>query len=196
MNILIDILPETVEIDGEEYSINIDFRISILYELLMQDINLTDDEKLVTALKLYYPEIPPNISEAVEKMLWFYRCGKNIEGNTEDSSEKEPSSKPQQIYSYEHDADYIYAAYLSQYRLDLQDIDQLHWWKFKALFQSLKEDNELVKIMNFRSMKIDSDMSKSEKKYYRKMKKLYALPDNRTVEEKEEDFHGGLAGMF
>ena len=36
-NIILDVLPETVEIDGVEYQINSDFRISILFELLMQD---------------------------------------------------------------------------------------------------------------------------------------------------------------
>ena len=36
MNILIDELPESVEIEGVEYEINTDFRISILFELLMR----------------------------------------------------------------------------------------------------------------------------------------------------------------
>jgi hypothetical protein len=31
-------------------------------------------------------------------------------------------------------------------------------------------------------------MPKSEQKFYRKMKLLYALPDNRTEEEKESEF--------
>ena len=42
--------------------------------------------------------------------------------------------------------------------------------------------------MSFRSMKITSKMSKDEKKYYREMKKIYALPDERSEEEKETSF--------
>ena len=41
-NIILDVLPETVDIDGAEYRINSDFRISILFELLMQDDEVGD----------------------------------------------------------------------------------------------------------------------------------------------------------
>ena len=70
-NIILDVLPETVEIDGAEYRINSDFRISILFELLMQDDEVGKRQKLIQGLKLYYPEIPQNMTEAVEKMIWF-----------------------------------------------------------------------------------------------------------------------------
>lgn len=81
MNMIVDLLPETVEIDGEEYRINTDFRISIMFELLMQDDELEDSEKTMQALRLYYPIIPKNKSKAVEKIIWFYRCGKESNQN-------------------------------------------------------------------------------------------------------------------
>ena len=71
MNILIDVLPEYVEIDGIEYKINTDFRIGIMFELLIQDNTLTDMEKVEIALNLYYPEIPHDPIQALEKILWF-----------------------------------------------------------------------------------------------------------------------------
>ncbi|WP_242840658.1 Gp15 family bacteriophage protein [Clostridium hydrogeniformans] len=37
---------------------------------------------------------------------------------------------------------------LDQYGADLQNVEYLHWWKFKAL----KEDNEIFKIMGYRYM--------------------------------------------
>ena len=45
VNILIDRLPETVEIGDMEYPIRTDFRVSILFELLMQDDTVPDSEK-------------------------------------------------------------------------------------------------------------------------------------------------------
>lgn len=62
MNILIDIVPTTVCIDGIEYEINSDFRTSILFELMMQDTELTDKDKIINALKLYYQVAPNNIA--------------------------------------------------------------------------------------------------------------------------------------
>jgi len=203
MNILIDILPKSVKVDDEEYSINTNFRINMMFELLMQDDSFSQEEKLYMALELYYNKIPDNITLAVDKMLWFYKCGKedvevkqekdNVEIETEAEESEDNKSK---IYSFEHDDEYIYSAFLDQYGIDLQDIENLHWWKFKALFKGLKEDNLIFKIMSYRSIKISNDMSDTDKKYYRKMKEIYALPDNRTEEEKAKDFDTTLSTVF
>lgn len=171
-NILLDILPETVDIDGIEYRINSDFRISILFELLMQDDELGKRQKLVQGLQLYYPEIPHNVTMAVDKMIWFYRCGKETGSGGHGSG----SGRAKQIYSFEYDDDYIYAAFLEQYGIDLQDIEELHWWKFRALFRGLSEDTEFVKIMGYRSVKTTSNMSKEQREFYKKMQSIHALP--------------------
>ena len=195
MNILIDEVPEYVEIDGVEYKINTDFRIGIMFELLIQDNTFADMEKVEIALNLYYPEIPHDPIQALEKILWFYRCGKEYDAESPQEG-TEGTTQQQAIYSFEHDAEYIYAAFLDQYGIDLQDIEHLHWWKFRALFKGLKEDNLIVKIMGYRAIKIDDSMTDSEKKFYRRMKKIYALPDNRTQEEKERDFINAIASLF
>src|SRR5699024_5091700 len=119
------------------YKINSDFRISILFELLMQDTSITDNEKIDIALELYYPEMPHDIIQAVEKMLWFYSCGKEQASNG-NSNNTEGTNKADMIYSFEYDDEYIYSAFLDQYGIDLQDVEYLHWWKFRALFKSLK----------------------------------------------------------
>ncbi|MFR7668508.1 MAG: Gp15 family bacteriophage protein [Mediterraneibacter faecis] len=61
---IVDVLPETVEIDGAEYRINPDFRISILFELLMQDDEVGKTSETYSGLKLYYPEIPQNMTRS------------------------------------------------------------------------------------------------------------------------------------
>ncbi len=180
MNLLIDLVPNTVNIDGEEYKINSDFRYSILFELLMQDKTLSDKEKTVNALSLYYSVCPKNINEAINQMLLFYRCGKDIEL----SKGKGKGKSDIQIYSFEHDDDYIYAAFMDQYGIDLQDIEYLHWWKFKAMFKSLREDNEIVKIMGYRSIDLSKIKDKEEKAYYRKMKELHKIPVSQSEKEK------------
>ena len=51
-NMLVDYLPETVEIDGAEYVIESNFRTYILFEMMMQDPELSDDEKARQGLEL------------------------------------------------------------------------------------------------------------------------------------------------
>lgn len=182
MNILIDLLPIKVEIEGTEYKINTDFRTSILFELLMQDNEISEEDKIIHALELYYPICPLNINEAIEQILWFYRCGKDIIGTKGTGKGRSAT----QIYSFDYDDDYIYAAFMDQYNIDLQDIEYLHWWKFKAMFKALKEDNEIVKIMGYRSIDISKIKDKDQKTYYKKMKDLYKIPTQISKDEEEK----------
>lgn len=198
MNILLDLLPCTVDIGGVEYPINTDFRISILFELMMQDNTLSDKEKTMKAIELYYPKRPHDLNEAVDKMIWFYRCGKL--GNTkkkqsqnEDQDEEDDSSE-QLVYSFEYDDRYIYAAFLSEYDIDLQDIEELHWWKFRALFLSLSDSCEFKKIMGYRGIKITSTMSSEQRTFYENMKRIHALPLSEAEQEKYDRITQALMG--
>lgn len=194
MNILIDKLPCSVIVDNIDTEIVSDFRTSILFEQLMKDNSVNDDVKIELALNLYFPkQYIINTIDAVNKIIWFYGGGKDIK---ESSNKSSNSSKNANIYDFEQDADYIYAAFMEQYKIDLADIDYLHWWKFKSLFYGLNKDIQLSKIMFYRSIELTDDMTKNERKFYRDMKKLYALEDMRSEEEKEQDFNDCLAGMF
>ena len=182
MNLLIDLLPTTVDIEGIEYEINSDFRTSILFELLMQDVEIEDEEKIIQALQLYYKKRPKNIDEAINKMLWSYSCGKE---NTLEADSKTGSSS-EKIYDFDYDDEYIYSAFLDQYGIDLNEIEYLHWWKFKAMFKALKEDNEIVKIMGYRSIDLSKVEDKKQKEFYKKMKKTYEMPIAISKDEKEK----------
>ena len=66
MNLIIDELPTSVSVDGEDYYINFDFRIGIMFEQLMLDKSIDQEDKLFPALHLYYgDDIPRNVDEAV-----------------------------------------------------------------------------------------------------------------------------------
>lgn len=169
MSILTSKLPTSLIIGGQNYKINTDFRIGIQFENILNDKTLSDEEILNKAIELYYPIVPQDLEEAIKQMLWFYRCGKEIE------EQKGQSKQAKEIYSFEYDADSIYSGFLDQYRIDLQEVDYLHWWKFKALFGTLKEDTDISKKMSIRAMDLNS-LSKEQKEYYIKMKKIYAIP--------------------
>lgn len=188
MSIIIDALPETVMLGDEEFEINTDFRVSILFQQLWQDRDLEVEHKIAETLALYYPEpVPDELKkEALRQAMWFFKAGKEEEKENK-KADGESGNASGAIFSYDQDDDYIYAAFIEQYGIDLAE-DDLHWWKFRALFKSLSDSCKISKIMSYRSTVITSDMPKSEQKFYRKMKLLYALPDNRTEEEKESEF--------
>ena len=186
MNLLLDNLEQIVKNRiKEDFKTN--FKSSILFELLMQESQLSNKVKVYQALKIYYPNISQitNIDKAIDNILWFYKCGKE---NEKETSPKIRRENTRRIYSYEFDNELIYSAFKAQYNIDLQDINYLHWWKFKAMFDALKEDNKIVEVMGYRAININNIKDKEKKKFYKKMKKLYALPDMRSEEEKEYDF--------
>lgn len=180
MDLLIDRAPKEVAIDGVLIPIESNFRTSILFELMLLDPDIPEPIKMVQGLGLYYPTIPQNTQAAVERMVWFYRGGQQEE-------DRPGKGKPKSaIYSFEYDADMIYAAFRAQYGIDLQDIEYLHWWKFKALFRGLTDEHEIVKAMGYRATEITADMSKEQRKHLNEMKEIYKLPVQISQSEKEK----------
>ena len=74
MNILIDDIYDVVK-NRISIPFNTDFRYSIMFELLMQDMSLSDEEKIIKALQIYYPEFDKitDIQKAMLDIMWFYR---------------------------------------------------------------------------------------------------------------------------
>lgn len=199
MNFLTKALPEYFKHNGRLFYFNTDFKTWIEFEILMTDKDIPADIQINTAIELCFKDGLDILGYmgydvAVEKMMWFYACGQELKEADPEVEEKQ-TKKDKQVYSYEHDGEYIYAAFLKTFKIDILDTP-IHWWKFKALFNALDESCMFVKIMGFRTIKLDKDMGKKEKAYYKKMKRLYALPDTRTEAEKEADFANALMGGF
>ena len=77
MNILVDDIDVIVK-QRIDIKFNTNVRTVILFELLMQDNQLSKEAKIIQAINLFYPE-PEQITDmkkAIEDILWFYKCGK------------------------------------------------------------------------------------------------------------------------
>jgi hypothetical protein len=180
MNILIDKLPTEITIDGINYAVNSNFRVGILFEILLADGELDEKQKLYTAFQIYFIENkPPYDKTAIDSIIDFYLCGqKPVRAG------RGGKTKNRIIYDFEHDAQYIYAAFLEQYGIDLQDIEYLHWWKFAAMFRSLKADTEIQRIMQIRATDAGKIKDKERKQDILRQQALYRIPDNLTPEQK------------
>lgn len=185
MNLLVDGLPDSVEVCGETVPIETDFRTGILFEEMIQDPTLSNLEKLRTALDLYFPDAAfvdaEAAQEALEKLFWFYRCGEDPPKEGAGAGSYTPPS-----FSYEYDAEYIYAAFFQAYRVDLAR-EALHWWQFRALFKALPEDTQIMKIIGYRTVKLPDKMPKDQRQFYERMKRQYALPESKDVQQLESD---------
>lgn len=191
-------LPVSVDIGSKKYEIDADFRTIMNIEgiifgkevtedqknfakEMMQEVELNEkdaitDAKYYDALKIFYKDnIPDDLEEAMEKILWFYSCGK------EETSKTKTKKK---VISFEHDFDYINAGFMQDYKIDLFEVDFLHWWKFMSLFSALHDDCKICEIIGYRGAEL-KNFDKEQRKRIREMQKIYALPDDISKEEKK-----------
>lgn len=173
-NIILRRLPESVTVGDIDYPVNWGYRAMILIELCMFDADRSDEQKILDALNNFYNKnIPSDPAEALKQLLWFYRGGRKV---LEQTNTGASSRKAKRCYCFQQDAPYIYAAFLSQYGLDLNRTKNydLHWWKFLAMFESLGEDQKICKIMGYRTAST-AGCTKAQRHFLNEMKKLYAL---------------------
>ena len=190
-NILIDALPDTVEVNGRALPIRTDYRVGILFELLLDDRALSARDKIIAALELWFYELPSETDEAFRGAMGFYLCGKTPKDQPNAAASKGIAPK---IYSFQHDADLILAAFQSQYGIDLTSVENLHWWRFRALFNGLSGTTEIMKIMGYRAVDLSSVKDLHERERLSRLKAAYALPSPLNDEEQAGQIGCLLAG--
>lgn len=190
MNLLTDPLPDSVEIRGKRYPVRADFRTGIRLEQLLLDPDRPDRERILLGLGLCYGERLPPLEEGALAMRDFYFHSRDRPGQKEGGA----ASKGE-IYDFTLDSEYIYAGFRSAYGIDLCRAE-LHWYEFLALFRSLPEDCLFSKIIQYRSMEIPSSLPKEQKEFYRRMKRIYALPRrvSKTKRQKLDQISQALMG--
>lgn len=165
-----DKLPQCVYLKNEKFIINTDFRIFINFEEEMTQ-GVDRKEACKNALLQFYPAFSLILSkdleeEAVEKFIWFYKCG-HI---TEEKKERSSKGTNKEAFRYSDDDLYIWGTF-KQLGYDLTR-DYIHWWKFRALWLTIPESFEFSKIKGYRVYNGDD-------KNIKELQNFYKLPPNK-----------------
>lgn len=198
MSIILNPMPDFLEVGGEKIFINTDFRTWIRFDEALFWSDKPMEERIYTALEICYSgNIPADITGAVRAAIEFYahRDTPTQEIGENAQNEQGNSARGRQTCSFTHDASLICAAFLTQYGIDLTKAD-LHWWLFRALFEGLTDENKICKVMEIRSIDLSKIKDKEQKAHYRRLKRIYRLPDPRSAEEQEADMINALSVMF
>lgn len=132
------ILPRDIEVNDKAYPIHTDYRFWIGFA------SLAESEKNPYSFDfLYIDEKPEDRIEGFKKLVEFYNPLSPLPRKTTDEGNEK-------VLDYKLDADYIYAAFMQCYGLDLVDVKELHWHKFLALIKGLSK-TRLNDIMGYRS---------------------------------------------
>ena len=179
-------LPDCIECGGKFFNLKTDFRIWLGFSQTVNEKSaVVDDVDFVYSDEIPSAEIK---AEAFKQLLNFYMPKNELPRKTsgEDSGAK--------ILDYTIDADYIYAAFLEQYGIDLLKVDEkghaveLHWHKFLALLSGL-HGTKLNEIMSWRGW-----TGETKTEYGKQMAKLrnaWELPseDREKIQEDLEKFN-------
>lgn len=173
-NVLLDELPE----EWNGYPIDTDFQTGIMINQCLNDDSLSEREQMFTAIDLLFPEEKPDPEECGKALAWYlteYIHDNNVKKN----------KKSVTVFDFDIDQWRIYAAFKSQYGIDLNR-EKLHWFVFMGLLSNLN-DCSLLEVMNIRDIVITSKMSAEEKKYYTEKKALVAIKPEREKTQSPQD---------
>ena len=163
-----NMLTEKLPTKYKGYHINTDFKCGIKISLALDDWQLGDEERVLTALSLLYGEgIPDDMNIALDGLRWFLTCGKEADkasysdiDDVDNAKESVNVNGDDISFDFEVDASNIYAAFLKNYNIDLTKTD-MHWFQFIALFSNLK-NTSLNDMMYYRTL--DLSQYKGEQK--------------------------------
>lgn len=133
---------------------------------------------------MYGGSLPDNLSEAVERLNWFIRCG-------EVEKKQRPSSRllgvnHEKPMDYSLDARLIWSAFRRVYQMDLRQISYLHWWDFQAMLEELPEDVRLNRVIRYRTIDTrNKRLSKEERELYESLQRYYRIREVPTERQEK-----------
>ncbi|MCD2247784.1 bacteriophage Gp15 family protein [Listeria marthii] len=188
------------EYEGKEY------KLDLAFDNVLRVIDLTEDNSLSDVFRanlaidvLFVDEMPwPRSNEEDEfanieskslvliDIFTNYIVKENddgllydIDGNKMPSATNDNEVEEIASYSLTQDADYIYASFLQDYNIDLLDSrGEMHWYKFRALLESLRDDTTIKTIIGIRQAELPSGKgTEKERNELIKLKNRYKLKD-------------------
>lgn len=176
-------LPKSVEINDQNFSIRYDFRVILTIFEVLDDEELSDEERAYTALKLFFVDFDniPDYDEAIGKMFWFINGGKP----------HDDKKKGQELIDWEKDFPLIISPINrvlgkeireSEYDADANS-GGIHWFTFLSAYMEIG-DCLFAQVIRIRELKAKGRaLDKSDREFYRRNKDVVDIPKRISKEE-------------
>lgn len=177
MSVLIDGPPVELEVDGQLYPIDADFRncISILEMYKNSALNKYEQQDLM--VRLLFDELPDDFTKAAQVAVDFLNLGnRNL---------KVVHKKP--IYSFSHDDKFIRTAMRSKFQIDFDNLEFFHFWDFMYSFFELR-DTHYNEVMGVRARIQDGTATKHDRKYARDNPELINIDFGQRNQTEDDEF--------
>lgn len=187
-------LIESVEINGNVYSVDMSFdNVLRLIDMLNDDL-LMDALQVITGVQMLLDtqlDLPIEEQVTVFNELYKQLIGTNVQKEVLYDLKGNPmpvqleDEENEQLYDFKEDAEYIYASFMQDYGIDLiEQQGKLHWYKFRALLGGLSEGTKFRKVLEIRQTPLPSGKGTSKQRAeMEKLKKAYALKNVKAVSD-------------
>lgn len=91
---------------------------------------------------------------------------------------KNAADDSQTVLNFSQDSLYIYGSFMDAYGIDLfEEQNNLHWWKFIALFEALPDESKIKQVMSIRAREIPKPDGHNQEliRQIMEQKRCYAL---------------------
>ena len=122
--------------------------------------------------------VMPMVSRLSDSTFSFMSGLRKDELYEEDFEENSQHSK-EQAFSFEQDASDIYSAFLAVYGIDIQEVEYMHWYKFRTLFDSLPGETEIKRKIHYRTMDANQIKDKDERARVRSIQDKIRIKDKK-----------------
>lgn len=187
-------LDDTIKIDGTNYQLDLSFDNVLRWYDLMNDKLIDDIGKVEIAFDMFVVDCETDIQTklyTVQRIINEYVVGKQ---EPNDGSAQTTDQK--QYYSFDKDAEFIFASFLQEYGIDLLDQQGImRWEKFVALLNGMRDKTKFRQIIGIRVAELPTgsdEYSVKERERLQELKQIYALDKNQSVEEQD----AAMDGMF
>lgn len=174
-------LPTKINIDGQSYNIRNkgDYRVILDVIAAFNDVELTDEEKALCALEIFYEDyvlIPSGkIEEALKEIMKFINYG----------DDTKPEKNSVKLMDWEQDFKLIIAPVNRVLGYEVRQKEYLHWWTFIAAYYEIGECS-FANVISIRQKKQKGKkLDKWEQEFYRENKDIIDLRNKVTKAEQD-----------
>lgn len=172
--------PEYAEVKGKRYKINTDYRVALRCFDVIEDVDISDEERAIAIVYLLFGGIPMEHIEDFLRIAGNYlRCGETEE--TQEAAEKD--------MDFSADQKYIVASFMSDYQIDISRVD-MHFWLYIQLIQGFTERSVMSRVREIRNYDLNDLKDPKSRQKMVKAKEAVALPQKLSKAEQKaiDDF--------
>lgn len=171
-------LPTAVEIGGQLQTIRSDYRAALDILLVFSDDDLSDEEKLLAALDIFYPDFldisNECLQEAARQMTWFL-----------DAGDAGDDRKRPRLMDWEQDFQLVVAPVNRVLGGEIRAMPYLHWWSFLSAYYEIG-DCMFAHIVRIRKLKArGKPLDKTDREFYRENRRIVDLKTRYTESESD-----------